>query len=141
VLVAVAVGPGAAATPVDLAARPGCRPQPRCHAGRGYERNLDPYRQILLSPRWQKTRKLVRARDQDRCRLEGVGEPCGGRIEVHHIVGVRQGGALFDPATARASAAYVVKNAREFKSNSTYGQPWKIGVSAKARRSSKSSSR
>jgi hypothetical protein len=61
------------------------------------QRSQDPYRKILHSAQWQKTRKLVRARDQDRCRLEGVGEPCGGRIEVHHIVGVRQGGAPFDP--------------------------------------------
>jgi predicted restriction endonuclease len=71
---------------------------PRCHAGREHERNQDPYRKMLHSARWQKTRKLVRARDKDRCRLEGVGDPCGGRIEVHHIVGVRQGGAPFDPA-------------------------------------------
>jgi hypothetical protein len=27
-----------------------------------------------------------------------MGEPCGGKIEVHHLVGVRQGGAPFDPA-------------------------------------------
>jgi 5-methylcytosine-specific restriction endonuclease McrA len=71
---------------------------PRCHAGREHERNQDPYRKVLHSARWQKTRKLVRARDKDQCQLEGVGDPCGGRIEVHHIVGVRQGGAPFDPA-------------------------------------------
>jgi hypothetical protein len=40
---------------------------------------------------------LSGARDLDRCRLEGVGERCRGAIQVHHIVGVRQGGAPFDP--------------------------------------------
>jgi 5-methylcytosine-specific restriction endonuclease McrA len=65
---------------------------------RDKERNQDPYRQILHSARWQKTRRIVRARDKDRCQLEGVGEGCGGAIQVHHIVGVREGGAPFDPA-------------------------------------------
>jgi 5-methylcytosine-specific restriction endonuclease McrA len=69
---------------------PGVDRCPRCHAGREHERNQDPYRRLLLSARWQKTRELIRARDQGRCRLEGVGEPCGGRIEVHHLVSVRQ---------------------------------------------------
>jgi hypothetical protein len=69
-----------------------------CHTGREHERNQDPYRKILHSARWQKTRKqLVRVRDKDRCLLEGVGEPCGGAIQVHHIVGLREGGIPFDP--------------------------------------------
>jgi 5-methylcytosine-specific restriction protein A len=63
---------------------------PICEPGRNKERNQDPYRKILLSSRWQKTRKLIQARDQGRCRLEGVGEPCGGRIEVHHLISVRE---------------------------------------------------
>jgi hypothetical protein len=84
---------------------------PRCHSGREHERNQDPYRKILHSARWQRTRKLVRARDKDRCRLEGIGEPCGGAIQVHHIVGVRQGGAPFDPANCAAPvcAGYITK--------------------------------
>ena len=52
---------------------------------------------------------LVRARDQDRCRLEGVDKPCGGKIEVHHIVGVRQGGVPFDPANSSVSVGYITK--------------------------------
>ena len=64
---------------------------------------------ILHPARWQKTRKLVRARDQDRRRLEGVDKPCGGKIEVHHIVGVRQGGVPFDPANSSVSVGYITK--------------------------------
>jgi 5-methylcytosine-specific restriction endonuclease McrA len=63
---------------------------PICEPARNRERAADPYRKILFSARWQKTRKLIQARDQGRCRLEGVGEGCGGRIEVHHLVSVRQ---------------------------------------------------
>jgi hypothetical protein len=51
---------------------------PICEPARNKERNSDPYRQILHSARWQKTRKLVRARDQNRCQLEVAGEHCGG---------------------------------------------------------------
>jgi hypothetical protein len=80
-----------------------------CKPDRNRERDSDPYRQILHSARWQKTRQLVRTRDQNRFQLEEVGEPCGGAIQVHHIVGVRQGGAPFDPANWSVSAACITK--------------------------------
>ena len=71
---------------------------PICELARESERNQDPYRKILHSARWQKTRKLVRARDKDRCLLEGIGEPCGGAIQVHHLVSVRESPErAFDP--------------------------------------------
>jgi hypothetical protein len=72
---------------------------PRCHAGRDKQRYRDdPYRRLLSSAAWQTTRRLVMVRDGGRCQLEGEGEGCGGRIEAHHLQGVRQGGAPFDPA-------------------------------------------
>jgi 5-methylcytosine-specific restriction endonuclease McrA len=54
----------------------------------------DPHRQALSSPRWQKTRRAVRARDGGRCVYEG--DECRGQLEVHHLVSVRRGGAPFD---------------------------------------------
>ena len=72
---------------------------PICQPERNRQRyRADPYRRLLSSSQWQATRKRVMARDGGRCRLEGVGEGCGGRIEAHHLLGVRQGGSPFDPA-------------------------------------------
>jgi hypothetical protein len=36
-------------------------------------------------------------------------EPCGGRIEVHHIVGVRQGGAPLDLSNCACLSGYTTK--------------------------------
>jgi 5-methylcytosine-specific restriction endonuclease McrA len=54
----------------------------------------DPHRQALSSPGWQKTRRAVRKRDGNRCVYES--DECNGQLEVHHLVSVRRGGALFD---------------------------------------------
>lgn len=53
------------------------------------------YGRILTSSNWQKARKAVRARDGDRCQLDEDGT-CYGRLEVHHLVPVREGGEPFD---------------------------------------------
>ena len=75
--------------------RPGARPLPALRAGPHPRTGTSPYQQILRSPRWQKVRAAVQARDGERCQLEEQGE-CYGRLEVHHLVPVREGGDPYD---------------------------------------------
>jgi HNH endonuclease len=70
---------------------------PECERSRDKERlATDPVRRVTASKEWQKVRALVRRRDRG-CRLAGEGE-CWGRLEVHHLVPVRSGGAPYDLA-------------------------------------------
>jgi Colicin/Pyocin-S2, DNase domain len=39
-------------------------------------------------------RKLAAERDGNRCRFEG--DDCYGRLEAHHIVAIKHGGAVYD---------------------------------------------
>jgi 5-methylcytosine-specific restriction endonuclease McrA len=64
-------------------------------AARQRARREEPYGRILTSSQWQKARKAVKARDGERCQLDEDGT-CHGRLEVHHRVPVREGGAPFD---------------------------------------------
>jgi 5-methylcytosine-specific restriction endonuclease McrA len=67
----------------------------------------DPHRQVLSSPHWQKTRRMMRARDGNRCVYES--EECHGQLEIHHLVSVRRGGAPFDLETWSRSAGRITK--------------------------------
>ncbi len=63
-------------------------------AARQRARRGTPYGRILTGSQWQKARKAVRARDGEFCQFED--ETCYGRLEVHHIVPVREGGEPFE---------------------------------------------
>ena len=69
---------------------------PICDRARDAERNAnDPIRRLLHSPEWRRVRELVRQRHGDACAMaDGA---CVGRLEVHHLVPVRDGGEPFDP--------------------------------------------
>ena len=68
---------------------------PECERARDKERLAnDPVRRVTASKEWQKVRARVRQRDRG-CRLAGEGD-CYGRLEVHHLVPVRSGGAPYD---------------------------------------------
>jgi 5-methylcytosine-specific restriction endonuclease McrA len=55
----------------------------------------EPYRWITTGSRWPAARKAARRRDGDTCVYAATGG-CRGRLEVHHIVPVRLGGAPYD---------------------------------------------
>lgn len=70
-------------------------PCPICERARNKERyRSDPDRRALSTYRWQQVRKLAAERDGNRCRFEGP--DCRGRLEAHHIVAIKRGGAPYD---------------------------------------------
>jgi 5-methylcytosine-specific restriction endonuclease McrA len=70
---------------------------------------------VTASKEWQKVRALVRRRDRG-CQLAGEGD-CYGKLEVHHLVPVRSGGAPYDLANlvlvCRAHHEVIETKARE----------------------------
>jgi 5-methylcytosine-specific restriction endonuclease McrA len=68
---------------------------PDLRAGEKRERyRSDPDRRALSTRRWKQVRKLAAERDGNRCRFEG--DDCYGRLEAHHIVAIKHGGAVYD---------------------------------------------
>jgi hypothetical protein len=68
---------------------------PICEQARSKERyHSDPERRALSTRRWKQVRKLAAERDGNRCRFEG--DDCYGRLEAHHIVAIKHGGAVYD---------------------------------------------
>ena len=68
---------------------------PICEKVRNAERyRTDPDRRLLSTRRWQQVRKLAAEHDSNRCRFEGL--DCHGRLEAHHLVAIKFGGAPFD---------------------------------------------
>ena len=75
--------------------RPRGKRCPICERARNKERyRSDPDRRALSTRQWQKVRKLAAERDGHRCRFEG--DDCYGRLEAHHIVAIKLGGAPYD---------------------------------------------
>ena len=68
---------------------------PICEQARNKERyRSDPDRRALSTRCWKQVRKLAAERDGNRCRFEG--DDCYGRLEAHHIVAIKHGGAVYD---------------------------------------------
>lgn len=52
---------------------------------------------VYNTPDWRGAVVLVRERDEGRCTVcRLLGGPCSGRLHVHHIVPLEEGGAKFD---------------------------------------------
>jgi hypothetical protein len=80
---------------------------PRCEQAREQARNVgDPHRQVVRTYRWQKVRKLARARDGNHCQFAGEGE-CHGQLEVHHLVSAVEHRSI--STTSSPSAALITK--------------------------------
>jgi hypothetical protein len=70
---------------------------PICEQARNKERyQTDPDRRALSTHRWQQVRKHAAERDGNRCHFEG--DDCKGRLEAHHLVAIKFGGAAYDLA-------------------------------------------
>src|SRR4029450_10193206 len=68
---------------------------PVCEKARKAERyRTDPGPRLLSTRRCQQVRNLAADRDDNRCRFEGP--DCYGRLEAHHLVAIKFGGAAFD---------------------------------------------
>ena len=75
----------------------------RCiNCSRAYERDRsrvrsehDPYRGVIGTSRWQRARAAAKRRDGNACVFSDHGG-CSGRVELHHVQKIRNGGAAFD---------------------------------------------